>query len=154
MSGGTSSEPTGAVTSGPTVVGGVLAGHGDFANGLYSALRAIVGEVPDFKVVSGQGMTTNDWRQVIDGIRQRSQAVIVFTDMPGGGSTNVCQSLARDCTDIRVVCGVNLPVLIKFVQYRARLPLAELCSLLIQAGREGIRVVPGSESTGQTSAPG
>jgi PTS system N-acetylgalactosamine-specific IIA component len=122
-------------------VSGILIGHGSFAAGLASALTLIVGEVPDLEVLSSEGKGRPDIEQMVCEARLRfsSGPAIIFTDLQGGCSSTVCGSLLRSCDDVGIICGANLPMLVKFVEYRSRLPLAELHELLLQAGRDGVQ---------------
>jgi len=120
---------------------GILVGHGQFAQGLYSALCAIVGEPTDFTVIVFEGKGRADIEQAVREAHNRisGQPAVIFTDLQGGSSTTICSCLVRECRDVGLVCGANLPMLIKFVQHRERLSLQELLTVLGDAGREGIR---------------
>jgi mannose/fructose-specific phosphotransferase system component IIA len=123
------------------MVGGILVGHAQFANGLYSALCAIIGEPEEFRAIATEGLGRADIERVVQEERTAlgGQPLVVFTDLAGGSCTMVCGGLTRECRDVGLLCGVNLPMLVKFVQYRERVPFAELLRLLEDAGREGIR---------------
>jgi N-acetylgalactosamine PTS system EIIA component len=122
-------------------VAGLLVGHGQFADGLRSALRLIVGEVPDFEYVSTEGRGRPDLQRIITEVRARfgSRPLIVFTDLFGGCGSNVCGSMLRGCSNVGIICGVNLPMLIKFAQYRDQMSFPELYDVLVRTGCEGIR---------------
>jgi mannose/fructose-specific phosphotransferase system component IIA len=118
-----------------------LIGHGQFATGVYHALRLIVGEVGDLEIASTEGKARSDIEQLISDARARSggRPLIVFTDLQGGCSSTICGSLLRECATVAIVAGANLPMLLKFVQYRDQLPFRELYDLVVEAGRDGVR---------------
>ena len=126
-----------------SVVAGIIIGHGSFASGLYSALRLIVGEVPDLEVLSSEGKGRQDIEQMVTEARAKfgPSPGMIFTDLQGGCSSTVCGSLLRSCDDVGIITGANLPMLIKFVEYRGKLALPQLYELLLQAGRDGVREV-------------
>lgn len=62
--------------------------------------------------------------------------VLVLTDLVGSTPANVATRLARR-EGIRVVTGVNLPMLVKALNY-ARLPVGELVDKVVEGGRSGI----------------
>jgi PTS system N-acetylgalactosamine-specific IIA component len=123
------------------MINGILIGHGEFAAGLYSALKLIVGDVSALAVLSTQDKGRADIEQMILEARRQSGSnpTIVFADLQGGCSTTVCGSLLRACEDVGIICGANLPILIKFVEYRERLALRELYDLLVQTGKDSIK---------------
>lgn len=66
--------------------------------------------------------------------------VLVLTDLVGATPGNVAARLS-DRERVQVVCGLNLPMLLKSLNYR-HLPLDELAEKAVQGGREGIMALP------------
>lgn len=62
--------------------------------------------------------------------------VLVLTDLVGATPGNVAAALAGQHR-VRVVAGVNLPMLVKSLNYR-HLPLDELAQKAVEGGREGV----------------
>jgi mannose/fructose-specific phosphotransferase system component IIA len=133
--------------AGNGMVGGILIGHGTFACGLRSALELILGEVDHFEAISTEGLARVEIeRQISEAVaRFRGMPVLIFTDLQGGCATNICSSLFRTAGGAGIVCGANLPMLIKFVQYRARVPAVEVADMVVRAGIDGIRSVGAPE---------
>jgi len=68
---------------------------------------------------------------------------LVLTDLPGATPHNfACMAVARYCPAAPVVSGVNLPMLLKALDHRAR-PAAELARKLVECGHQSIFEVPG-----------
>lgn len=64
--------------------------------------------------------------------------VLVLTDLYGATPSNVAERLLRDSgRDIRVVTGVNLPMLIRVLNY-PKLDLDALCAKAVSGGRDGV----------------
>lgn len=68
--------------------------------------------------------------------------VIIFTDMFGGTPSNLSYSFQEEGT-VEVMTGVNLPVLLKALEIRDRLPLLEMAETLVEKGRESISQASG-----------
>ena len=116
---------------------GVVVAHGLLADGLVDAVRRICGADADaLSAVSNLGLAP-------DGLAEAVRAaagpgpVIVFTDLVGGSCGFVATRLSRDISEIAVVGGVNLPVLLEFVNNR-ELSLSELLPRLLDRGRAAI----------------
>jgi PTS system N-acetylgalactosamine-specific IIA component len=119
----------------------LIVGHGQFAQGLLSALEQIVGPVEHVAAASTQGRSRAEIESQIHEARKKfgGQPLLVFTDLQGGCSSTVCGSLLRAETDVGIIGGANLPMLVKYVQYREQLGPAELYRRLLAAGPEGIK---------------
>jgi len=66
----------------------------------------------------------------------RDDGVLVLTDMYGSTPSNIANSVA-DNDQIRVVAGMNLPMLIRVLNY-PRLSLPELVNKALSGGRDGV----------------
>jgi mannose/fructose-specific phosphotransferase system component IIA len=123
------------------MVSAIVIGHGQFAQGLLSALEQIVGPVEFCEAFSTQGRARAEIESMVRDARQRlgNLPLLVFTDLQGGCSTMVCGSLLRAEPDVGVICGVNLPMLVRYVQYRETTALPELYRRLVEAGVDGIK---------------
>ena len=75
----------------------------------------------------------------------------VLTDVFGATPANVAQRLA-DSTRVRVVAGVNVPMLWRALNY-AGLPLDELVTRTLAGGTQGIMPVGTAKPQNQASAP-
>jgi PTS system ascorbate-specific IIA component len=73
--------------------------------------------------------------------------VLILADVYGATHANVaCQLLAAN--RVEMVCGVNLPMLLRVLNYR-HLPLAEVARRAVSGGGEGIvRAAPGQRNAG------
>lgn len=132
-----------SVKTEPTVhqVGIVLVTHVDYGSSLLKAAEFIIGPVQDcvcIQVDAGQEVEETVAR-LKDAIRRLStgHGVLILTDMFGGTPTNLSLSLLGTRTDVDVVTGVNLPMLLKVLGQRRR-TLEELSEMAITAGIEGI----------------
>lgn len=94
---------------------GVVAGHGDFAAGLLSAVVQITGRADVLVGMSNRGLSAQDversLRAAVDGVG----AGVIFTDLPAGSCTMAARRLQRERPELVVVTGVNLASLLDFV---------------------------------------
>lgn len=67
---------------------------------------------------------------------EQGDGVLVLTDMYGSTPSNIAARLL-DSDDVRVVAGVNLPMLVRVLNY-PRLTLDELAAKAISGGRDGV----------------
>lgn len=141
------------MTSSASGVRALLVGHGQFAQGLGHALGLIVGPVSDLEIVSSEGKGQADLGRIVAAARERAggRPLLVFADVSGGFSTNLCGKLLRDCAEVGIIGGVNLPMLIKFVQQRDQMAFPALFELLVQVGQTGIKGLKAPGRSGVTS---
>jgi PTS system N-acetylgalactosamine-specific IIA component len=126
--------------------GGVLAlvaGHGDFAAGIVSAVAQITGRGDAFATLSNRDMSAADveraMREEVDG---KSLAVI-FTDLPAGSCTMAARRLQRERPAVVVVTGTNLATLLDFV-FHVDMPVSEAAKHAVEKGRAALVVTGGT----------
>lgn len=115
------------------VVVAVVAGHGRFADGLLSALDQITGRGGAFVAVSNTGLNPSDLEALITAALDRTGARVVFTDLPGGSCTMAVRRVQRARTDVVLVTGANVAVLMEFL-FAAEGPLGTPVAGLAQVG--------------------
>lgn len=104
-----------------------------------AALDIIPDEDPDQALQAARALA----RRINDGSGQ-----LVLTDLFGATPARIAVQLAEPGR-VGVFYGVNLPMLLKVFNYRARLPLAELEAMVLRDAAEGIGQV-GAGRPGQT----
>ncbi|MDO5102120.1 MAG: PTS fructose transporter subunit IIA [Lautropia sp.] len=72
--------------------------------------------------------------------------LVVLTDLYGATPARIAVRLA-DAGRVSVLYGVNLPILLKLINYRASLPLDELVALVLRDPAAGIGLVDTPLST-------
>lgn len=116
---------------------GVVVAHGGLAAALVEAAERIGGAAGALVAVSN----TECGRDEIE--RRVTEAVgdgpaVVFVDMPCGSCFFAAMQLGRAREGVRVVTGVNLPMLLDFVNHQA-LPPAESAGRAAGKGVDAIR---------------
>ncbi|KMZ12378.1 PTS system, mannose-specific IIA component [Candidatus Burkholderia humilis] len=128
------------------MAGILIIAHAPFANALreciahiYGGLPARIGVIdvmPDCDPVEVRAFA----RSEIDRLKE-DNGVIVLTDVFGATPANIAVSLYD--TDVRVLAGCNLPMLVRAVCYRAT-PLDTLTEKILQGGSKGIQELDSS----------
>jgi PTS system N-acetylgalactosamine-specific IIA component len=96
----------------PAVRRAVVAGHGDFAAGIISAVEQIAGKGSAFRAVSNRELSAVALEEMLRATVEANDARVIFTDLPAGSCTIAARRVARDTPGLIVVTGANLSVLI------------------------------------------
>src|SRR5215471_37425 len=125
------------------MVGGLIVTHGRLAIELLNAAEQIVGEIHHVAAVSLGWHDDVDTAaasigKAIERVRT-PDGVLILTDMFGGTPTNIASTFL-DEGQIEIVTGVNLPMLIKFVQLADGQNLAASAKLLRDTGQNSIYI--------------
>ena len=117
----------------------IVAGHGDFADGLLSAVQQIVGRDDVFTGVSNRDLSAQDVERVLRERVSSTGATVVFTDLPAGSCTMAARRLQRERPELTLVTGANLATLLDFV-FHADLPAGDAARRAAEKGRAALVV--------------
>jgi PTS system mannose-specific IIA component len=125
------------------MVGGLIVTHGRLAIELLNAAEQIIGEIHHVAAVSLGWHDDVDTAaasigKAIERVRT-DDGVLILTDMFGGTPTNIASTFLDD-GKVEIVTGVNLPMLIKFVQLEQNQTLAAAAKLLRDTGQNSIYI--------------
>lgn len=124
----------------------VVAGHGDFAAGVISAVELISGRGAVFRALSNAGLD----RVALDAALREAVAAhrarVVFTDLPAGSCTIAARRLAREHVGLVVITGANLSMLLEFALKGGDGPAA--AARVAERGREAIAALLGAPEGG------
>ncbi|HEY0918643.1 PTS sugar transporter subunit IIA [Devosia sp.] len=131
------------------MIGMVLVTHGALAVEFKAALEHVVGPQDVVETVAigpddDMEERRNDILRCIDAADQ-GQGVVILTDMFGGTPSNLAISAMQN-RDVEVICGVNLPMLVKLARVRVDLPIKQAIKEAAEAGRKYITIA--SEALG------
>jgi mannose/fructose-specific phosphotransferase system component IIA len=116
---------------------GVVVAHGALAAALVLEAERISGQTGALTAVSNDECGREEIEQRVAEATRDGPAVI-FVDMPCGSCFFAAMRRARERSDVRVVTGVNLPMLLDFVLHRA-LPPADGAARAADKGADAIR---------------
>jgi PTS system mannose-specific IIA component len=134
------------------VVGLVLVTHGGSGACLLSAAAEIVGVIEaaaSIAVVVGEdfGDTVRRVAHACDGV-DSGAGIVILVDVHGSSEFQACLAMVDGSRPVEIVCGVNLPMLIKLATVDRRgLGPAQIADILKEVGKRSIRL--GSELTGK-----
>jgi PTS system mannose-specific IIA component len=125
------------------MIGIVLVTHGRLAAEFLAALEHVVG--PQEQVAAVCIGADDDMekrrREIIERVAEVDvgKGVVLLTDMFGGTPSNLAISV-MERTNVEVIAGVNLPMLIKLATVRRESALADAVAQAQEAGRKYINV--------------
>jgi len=134
------------------IVGVVVVSHEQIAFAMLEAARRVVGMLPGVAIACASAaddsaVTTQRVAQACSQVDDGA-GVLLMVDIYGSTPYHVAMSMLDGTAAGEVVCGVNLPMLLKLATLdRARLSPAEMAQELCEVGRRSIRI--GSELTGK-----
>ncbi|MBS3818773.1 PTS sugar transporter subunit IIA [bacterium] len=125
------------------MIGGIIVSHGKLAEELLNALTIILGEVTNMEAISiGWYDDVEESKKKINQSVKRvdqKNGVLIFTDMFGGTPSNLSFSFLKD-TQVEIITGVNLPMLIKFVSLQKSNNLSEAAKKVMEQGKKNIHL--------------
>ena len=140
----------------PLPVPALLVTHGRLGEALVGAAVAISGPMGDLAAMSNEGLSRD---ALIAAVGERLVAFgprggLVFADVVGGSCAQAALTAAalRAPGPVRVLCGVNLAMVLDYLHNRARLEPAALADHVLARGRAAVQLLeskapnPGSDA--------
>jgi len=124
------------------MIGVIVATHGEFGNHLLSTLKMILGEsekMASIALASEDSVEIFEEKmgRAVKEVDPQGMGTLVLVDMLGGTPFNVALRMAQE-KPLRVVTGVNLPMLIKIASHREETDLDGFLAEIQKATRESI----------------
>ncbi len=127
------------------MIKGIIIGHGEFAQALLDAAEKILGKQKMVEVFSNKDLScealTNILKKTITG---NNQGMIIFVDLPGGSCAISCLNILKENKELKILCGVNLPMLLEFFLLREKYKVDELVPILLKKAKDNIIVLGGN----------
>lgn len=93
----------------------IVAGHGEFAAGLVSAVEQITGRGAMLVPIAVHQLSAGDIEELLRS-RMLDQGIrVIFTDLQAGSCTMAARRILRGMPDAVLIAGANLPTLLDFV---------------------------------------
>jgi PTS system mannose-specific IIA component len=125
------------------MIGVIVLTHGSLSESLIATLESIMGEQERVAAITIYPSDDAEKKreELYEKINQLNigKGVLILTDMFGGTPSNLAMS-ALGVKPIEVIAGVNLPMLIKFIENRANCVLPEAAQKAYEAGRKYIQI--------------
>lgn len=141
------------------MTGILLISHGMMAEGMKDSVALIMGEADNLQtasLVAGQDFDAfkADVVLKIEAL-DRGDGVLVFVDLFGASPYNAAMlsvpALAEQGHAIRIITGMNLPMVMESLALRDVMPLEQLAQSIVASGRETI-MEPVSEMLGKQAS--
>ncbi|MFQ5600747.1 MAG: PTS sugar transporter subunit IIA [Candidatus Krumholzibacteriia bacterium] len=130
----------------PGSLAGVIVTHAGLATALRDATARVAGDVARLETISNEGLSPQEVgarvRDTVDSMG--AGGCIVFVDFRGGSCATSCVGALREHQNVRVLTGVNLPMLIDFVLRRGDHDIDSMVDRLVRRGRDAVQVLKGS----------
>jgi PTS system mannose-specific IIA component len=125
------------------MITGIVVTHGNLAEELLETARIVFGDFGNCYAVSNvsksPGALIAELKKIIDS--HEDAPAIIFVDYFGGSCTHACLSLQQHTNNIRIISGVNLPMLVVFLNKRNDAGQDDLADELILKGQGSIKRV-------------
>jgi mannose/fructose-specific phosphotransferase system component IIA len=93
----------------------IVAGHGEFAAGLVSAVQQITGRGDQLIPVAVYTLGVEDIEALLRKRMLEADVRVIFTDLQAGSCTMASRRILRGMDDAVLIAGINLPTLLDFV---------------------------------------
>ena len=115
----------------------IVAGHGDFAAGMISAVHQITGRGALLRGISSAQLAAGDLVALMQRTVDETGAVVVFTDLQAGSCSMASRRLLRERPGVLLIAGANLPMLLDFVMAEG-VPPQDAARHAVERGRAAI----------------
>jgi mannose/fructose-specific phosphotransferase system component IIA len=103
----------------------------------------IVGPQQGVRILSNKELSSETLSEAIRSelLSYSGEETVIFVDVAGGSCLSACRIEEGERNKIKVISGVNLPMVLEFFHYRGRMPFAELVERVAAKGRGGIQTL-------------
>jgi mannose/fructose-specific phosphotransferase system component IIA len=126
------------------MVKGIVVTHGNLADELIETAKTIYGEFSDCYPVSNLRKSPQALTEELESLIQsvnHSDGIVILTDFFGGSCSHACLGVEQQHSNVRLVTGVNLPMLLAFLYRRSEVPFEKLPGELVERGLKSIQEI-------------
>jgi len=138
---------------GATPARGLILTHGELGAELLRTAELIVGHTTGLTALSNRGLSAADIAAEVRAFHALAPAspLLVFVDLLGGSCAQAVSSLLTEPA-VRLLTGVNLPMVIAFLQTRADArPLDDLVAAILMRAHRGVAAFPAPAARGRAA---
>ena len=119
----------------------IIAAHGNLARDLLHAAENIIGPIRGVHTIArlpmdGKAELTEKFQRKISRLNN-PDGILILIDAYGGSPFNISSQFLNDY-NIRIVTGVNLPMILDLATYRDKLGLEKLADRLAKTARRSV----------------
>lgn len=132
------------------MVAGIVVTHGNLAEELLRTAKGVIGEFSDCFALSNASKSTESLTQDVSAVVEsvKGKHCIIFVDFVGGSCSHACLShlSSRGAgADVPIISGVNLPMLLAFLNKRDEVPFDQLADAIVERSCNSIQVLDPSK---------
>ncbi len=120
----------------------ILITHGPIGDAMIEAVDNIIGMVDNLFALTVTNMSVTEITQrllsIVDAPDCESDGLIIMASLKGGSCWNVAAAIAKDYPCVRVLSGLNLPMVLSFVTKREDYSIDELVDILETEAKAGV----------------
>jgi PTS system mannose-specific IIA component/PTS system mannose-specific IIB component len=124
------------------MVTGIIVTHGNLAEELLETAKTIYGDFTDCHSITNEQKSpqalTKEIEMLVESIGN-TDGIVILTDFFGGSCSHACLGVEIKHTNVRLVTGVNLPMLLAFLYRRGEVSFEKLPGELVERGLKSIQ---------------
>ena len=125
------------------MTGIIVTGHGNIATGIGSAVKLVFGQPEKFYTVDfTEGITPELLEEeILDKVNETGaeNGVLIFSDIAGGTPFKTASIISLKRENIKVISGMNLPMILEIICEREEMELEELYYHAMTTGKDEIK---------------
>jgi mannose/fructose-specific phosphotransferase system component IIA len=122
------------------MIHGVVYTHADLGAAFCRAVESMMGPQRGFVGLSNEGLSGDSMFTAIEeAVGKSVDGAVIFTALYGGSCWQAAERLSRERPEVHHLTGVNLPMLLAFLNKRESTRLDELPEVLAEYGCRGIK---------------
>lgn len=127
------------------MIKGIIIGHGNFSQALLNTVEKILGRQEMVDVISNESLSCDSLTEILKkSMTPNNQEKIIFVDLPGGSCAISCLNLLKENKNLKILCGINLPMLLEFFLLRDKYNVDELVPILLKKAKDNIIALGGN----------
>jgi PTS system mannose-specific IIA component len=129
------------------MVAGIVVTHGKLGEELLDTARGVYGDFNCCYALSNASKSSQALAKEIGAIMDSvgGSSCVVFVDFMGGSCSHACLKLAAARPRTQVISGVNLPMILAFLNKRGEVPFEELPRVILERSYDSIKVLDPSK---------
>ncbi len=122
------------------MITGIIICHGQLAAELKNAVECILGPVESLLTFSNDKLSPRTlYDQIVQAMENQTDSpMIIMVDLRGGSCWSVAKLLTKEFPQMRILTGVNLPMLTAFLTKRRQNDLQTLAEIMENDAHRGI----------------
>lgn len=125
----------------------IILTHGNLGKALLDTTKKIVGPVEGINTISNELVSLKDLVTNLDSVVSdwEDNEILIMADFFGGSCWHAAQVIKRNRPNVALISGVNLPMMLAFVNKRESFKLPELANYLKESLLKSTEVIVGEQ---------